>query len=396
MFVWEFMTQKPSSSSPVSLLLTNDFPPIVSGISTLLYQLYVRQKKGAVQVITVETEGSEEVDRQAPLQVVRLPLTTDENLFAKVWKTLSGMFFVVRVVQKGNIKKIHCGQILSNGLAALLCRKLFFTPYLVWVYGSETLRMGDRWYLAYLMRKILKEADEVISISDFTTQEYLDFGVDAAKIVKITPGVDINVFTPQKKPEHLLKKYELEGKTVMLTIARLDQRKGHDMALYALSQVAEEFPDLHYIIGGRGREEKRLREIVKEKQLEERVHFAGFIPDDELPGYYNLADFFILPNRDTEGTMLQGDYEGFGIVFVEAGACGKPVIGGLSGGVADAVEDGVSGFLVNGQSEEEIKEAIVKLVQDASLREQMGKAGRKRAETLFDWDGLSRKLGEVL
>ncbi|HIE03839.1 MAG TPA: glycosyltransferase, partial [Candidatus Latescibacteria bacterium] len=122
----------------------------------------------------------------------------------------------------------------------------------------------------------------------------------------------------------------------------------------------------------------------------------GFVPDEELPAHYNLCDVFVLPNRETEESdYLRGDYEGFGIVFLEAGACAKPVIGGRSGGVEEAVVDGVTGLLADPRSTEEVADGVIQLLEDRELARRLGQEGRRRAQE-FDWGKLSAKVREIL
>ncbi len=389
------MMKSEKTPSP-SLLVTNDFPPIVSGISTVFYQLFKLQKEERFFILAPRVEGCEEFDAQVKLPVIRVKLPVGESQISKVIKTVLNFLYIVYYVQKLKIKKIHCGQILSNGLAGFFCKRIFNIPYIVWVYGSETIRFGDKKYLAFLIKKILSSAKLIIANSNFTKQEYYRFGVGKNKIFIITPGVDTQVFRPTEKQKKLIQKYHLKGKFVLLTIARLDERKGHDAVIKALNILKKEYPKIIYLIVGKGREEEKLQRLVRTYCLENEVLFAGYVSDEDLPSYYNLGDLFILPNRKTENSALKGDYEGFGIVFIEASACGKAVIGGSFGGVSDAVKAGETGILVNGQSSDQIVSAIKTLVSDTKKRNQMGATGRLRAEREFDWKILSRKLEKIL
>ena len=281
-------------------------------------------------------------------------------------------------------------------MAGFLCKKILRIPYIVWVYGSETIRFGGSEFLSSLMRKVLASAELVVVNSSFTENEYLRFGVDKIKILKITPGVNTELYKPAGKPNYLIDKYNLYGKTVLLTVGRLDERKGHDTVIEALCQLKKECPTIVYLIVGKGREEQRLRTIVDRKGLRDNVIFAGYVTDEELPDYYNLCDIFILPNRETESSALKGDYEGFGTVFLEANACCKPVIGGLSGGVRDAIDEGVTGFLVDPRSVEGIAVVVKNLVLDTDAGKRIGNAGRLRVEQEFDWLILATRLERIL
>jgi phosphatidylinositol alpha-1,6-mannosyltransferase len=168
-------------------------------------------------------------------------------------------------------------------------------------------------------------------------------------------------------------------------------RKGHRAAVQAFAKVATEFPEAHYLIGGTGPEESRIRQQVQDLGLENRITFAGFIPGEQLPELYNLCDVALLANRQE----ADGDIEGFGIVFLEANAAGKPVIGGRSGGAIEAIEHGVTGYLINPDDPDEIAAALRKLLSDRSLRERLGAAGRERVISEFQWQTRARILDGI-
>jgi phosphatidylinositol alpha-1,6-mannosyltransferase len=323
-------------------------------------------------------------------------MPSGESKISKALKTIANFFYILFYVIRFKVKKLHCGQILSNGTAGFICKKLLNIPYVLWVYGSETIRFGNSGFLASIMKTVLSSAELIIVNSSFTGEEYVRFGADKEKMLRITPGVDTDLFRPTEKPADLIKKYNLYGKTVLLTVARLDERKGQDTIIETVYLLKKEYPNLVYLIVGKGREEQNLRKMVHDRELADSVLFAGYVPDEELPAYYNLCDIFVLPNRETENTALKGDYEGFGTVFLEANACGKPVIGGISGGVSDAIENGVTGMLVNPRSIEEVVAAVKSFISDPQRRDTLGTAGRLRAEKDFDWKIIAKKLERVL
>jgi phosphatidylinositol alpha-1,6-mannosyltransferase len=147
---------------------------------------------------------------------------------------------------------------------------------------------------------------------------------------------------------------------------------------------------VRYVIVGDGEERPRLEQLIAEHHLEDRVFFAGVVPPGELPAHYAACDIFLLPNR-ADG----GDIEGFGIVFLEAAATGKPVIGGDNGGVPEAVERDVTGLLVNGADVGEVAGAIRLLASSEQRRQQMGQAGRNRARDRFSWERAAALVSEI-
>jgi len=177
---------------------------------------------------------------------------------------------------------------------------------------------------------------------------------------------------------------------VILTVGNLVERKGHDVVLKSLPKVLKEVPNTVYLIVGDGEQKQNLKELVDELGLGEQVIFTGRVPEKELPQYYNACDVFIMPSRE-----IGSDIEGFGIVFLEAGACSKPVIGGRSGGIIDAVEDGVSGILVDPTNVDEISQTLITLLTDDELARRLGRQGRKRVEEDFDQLAMAKKLSQI-
>lgn len=348
-------------------------------------------------VLAPWTAGCDEFDKKESIFIIRKKIPVGESGKSKIIKMILNACYALYYTRRYHINKLHCGQIISVGPAGLLGKKLLGVKYSVSVYGSETVRFGKHWLTAWLMRKVIQEAEELITNSECTSREFEQWGIRREKIVKIVPGVDTTLFCPQKKPLNLVEKHGLHGKQVVLTVGRLDERKGHDMVMRAVRLLAERLPQLMYVIVGKGREEQRLKDLAKNLDIGERIIFTGFVTDETLPDYYRLCDVFALPNRETEGNeQLRGDYEGFGIVFLEAGACGKPVIAGKSGGSCEAVVDGVTGLMVDPKSEREIALAIERILTDGAFAGQLGTNGRRRTEKESDWQYAAEIMERIL
>ncbi len=377
-----------------SLLIANDFPPVTSGIATAFHQLWRHLPPNRTKILAPILPNSESVDETYPIAIHRIPMPLGEGTVAKAMKTVQTAVWTVFNSISDSPSKVHCGQIFSSGLAGWLCKQMFQIPYVVWVYGSETARLARGGPTRELMVRILEDSDWVVTNSDMTSDEFRRFGVTDRKIRRVYPGVDPEVFRPLPKNPDWVNRLGLKNKKVLLTVARLDQRKGHDMVLRALGRLKDR--NLVYLIPGRGREEQRLRELTSELGLKDQVQFLGFIENEDLPTIYNLCDLFVMPNRVTQGTALAGDIEGFGITFVEAGACEKPVIGGRSGGAVEAVLHGQTGLLVDPDSETEVAETIETLLSDSNLAHTLGKQARLRIEREFDWQILSTLVEEIL
>ncbi|HIG45410.1 MAG TPA: glycosyltransferase family 4 protein [candidate division Zixibacteria bacterium] len=381
-----------SNSTSHSIFWANDFPPVTSGIATFFVNICRHLPADRVEVIAPRMEGTDEVDGALPYPVRRLNLPVGESVNAKLFKTVLTLWYGLLESLFRRPARHHCGQVVSSGIAGLLYKKLFGIPYVVYVYGSETVRLGTSNLFRRLMHAILNNSEKVIAISRVTADEFIAFGTDSVHIQVVYPGVDANRFRPDTPDQSVIERFGLHNKKVLLTVARLDERKGHDTVIRALGMLAEEVPELVYLIPSIGREEERLRRLVQESGLKDRVQFLGLFPDEDLPKLYNVCDIYVMPNRVTTASALAGDIEGFGIAFVEAGACGKPVIACRSGGAVEAVLDEETGLLVEPGSDEAVVTAIRRLLHDPDLAKRLGEAGRRRVETTFDWPILSAQL----
>jgi phosphatidylinositol alpha-1,6-mannosyltransferase len=213
------------------------------------------------------------------------------------------------------------------------------------------------------------------------------FGVPLRKIAVVHPGVDPSRFRPGLHGLAVRRRFAADDEILLLSVGRLQRRKGYDMAIAALHSLQPVLPRLRYVIVGDGEHRVQLEASVAERGLGDRVFFAGAVPESELPSYYAACDMFLMPNR-----VDDGDVEGFGMVFLEAAASGKPVIGGRSGGVPEALEDGATGFLVEGTEIAAVAAAIRRLASSARLRRQMGDAGRARVLQSFTWDAAAASV----
>jgi phosphatidylinositol alpha-1,6-mannosyltransferase len=248
-----------------------------------------------------------------------------------------------------------------------------------------------RWFKRRQLRS-LRTADLNIAVSRYSAEQVIRLaGAPPENVVVLPNPVDTHRFFPPSDRDGVRARLGWNRRTVLLTIARLVPRKGIDQVLRAL-HASENLPDdWLYVIAGRGPMEPELRDLAERLGLAGRVRFFGFVPEDDLVDLYGAADVFIQPNR-----CINGDTEGFGIVFLEANACGTPVIGGVAGGTADAIEDGVSGFRVDGESIDSVRLAVERLMTDHTLRKRMGEAGLRRARRDFTLEACARRFEELL
>jgi phosphatidylinositol alpha-1,6-mannosyltransferase len=253
---------------------------------------------------------------------------------------------------------------LTVALVAALRRKSF----IVSAYGSELLLARNNRLTNLLATNVLKRAELVLSISHYTKQLLIQSGVPASKIAVIPLGVN-----PQDWQADIIRvneiksSYFLHDAAVILTLARLTPRKGHDVVIQALPQIKQTIPNVRYVIAGRGDDEARLRAMVEQLGLQSEVIFAGYVDESEKAAYYHACDVYTMLSR-REGELV----EGFGLTLLEAGACRKPVVAGRHGGVSDAVIEGETGLLVDPLDVDAVAEAIICLLKNREMAIQMG------------------------
>ncbi|WP_417451199.1 glycosyltransferase family 4 protein [Kordiimonas sp.] len=234
----------------------------------------------------------------------------------------------------------------------------------------------------------LQAADAVIAVSSFTTQLIAEkYGVPPARIKCLGNGVDVERFR-DRPSENVRVPLGLTAGPLVLAVGRLVERKGFDRLLEAWPKVLASVPQAQLAIVGKGPLENSLKEAAEADEMGGSVHMLGHVTDGVLPSLYASADLFTMPNR----TMPDGDTEGFGLVFLEAAAAGTPSVGGRAGGAVDAIIDGETGLLVNGDDPNAIAFALTELLTDEVRRLQLGDAARQHAMT----QGWQDKAAELL
>ena len=332
-------------------------------------------------------------------------------------------------LDKGGMGGYHIlvGHILPLGTAALVIKKIKGVPYSVVLHGMDlslALKAGRKKWLA---KKILKHASRIICAASFTANMARGAigGKGAEKVSVVNPGVDFHITHNMEHITKIKEEYNLKNKIILFSIGRLVKRKGFDRVIEATPAILKEAPNLVYVIAGTGPDEEYLKKLVKGVQhpigcwtplagnqsaaVETRqclvstnvdaplikgdrgIIFLGKISDEEKWAWLDLCDIFTMPSR-----QIGDDFEGFGIVYLEASLAGKPIVAGRSGGVKDAVLDGETGLLVNPESADEIAAAIIKLAKDEKLRKKLGEAGRRRVEEKFGWGKQVGKICSII
>ncbi|MGD8279156.1 MAG: glycosyltransferase family 4 protein, partial [Gemmatimonadota bacterium] len=250
--------------------------------------------------------------------------------------------------------------------------------------------------LLFMIRRLLARSGRIICVSRFTADAArARFGLPAEKVTVIHPGVDPAIYHPAPPAPGFRARYGLGHGPVILTMARVIARKGHDVVVRALPAVLARHPEAVYVVCGKPFEPfaSRLKALVSGMGLEGHVRFTGHVPAADVADMYRACDVCVMPSRIL---ARKGDTEGFGITFIEAGACAKPVIGGREAGVVDAIVDGDTGLLVDPSDPAAVAGALNRILDDPALAESMGEAGRRRVEEAFTWDRIARRYLALL
>lgn len=376
------------------LFFCQDFPPWGGGLSQSAYD-YARglhSLGNEVVVVTPrQTPEDDQFDRGLPFTVVRLRNIKDHLL---------KMYYV-----RWSVGRIHRRFLFDVAVAhtwypfGIACADSHREkPFVVMAFGNDFLSPRfQKPFWKPIMFRAFNTATRVCFITEFTQKRFssLGFPIAPGKKTVCYPGIDPMAFRPASKPERLVKKHRLDGAFVLLTLGRLVERKGQDQVLEALRLLKETSPNVvyRYLICGEGPDEGRLRALVRKYSLEKEVIFTGYVSEQEKADYYNVSDIYLMLSRERPD---QGDVEGFGLTFLEAGACEKPVIGGRSGGVPEAVVDQETGFLVDPLSPKELAERIDTLARNPELGKAMGRRGRDRVLLEFNTERAGQRLNRCL
>jgi phosphatidylinositol alpha-1,6-mannosyltransferase len=367
------------------VLLTNDFPPKVGGIQSYLWELWRRLPPERVTVVAPQQPGARAFDDDQPFRVRRLsqpiavPTAAVCNETRRVAKEVDARFVIIDPV-------------LPLGLAG---RKIGL-PYGIVLHGAEAAAPARLPGTRPLMRRVLGGASVVIAAGAYAADHARRLcGRREVPICEVPPGVDTARFHPldpdEVPPARASFGLAPDGRLV-LGVSRLVPRKGFDALIVAVKRLSAARPDLALAIAGDGRDRRRLERLAA--QAEAPVRFLGEVPDDRLAALYACADVFAVPCRSRWGGLEE---EGFGIVFVEAAAAAVPQVAGASGGAAEAVADGETGYVVKRPHDPgEVAAALARLLDDAGLRRAMGEAARRRAEERFNYDRLAEVLDGAL
>lgn len=376
--------------SKTVLFITNDFGPRAGGIESFVTGLIERREFGTTVVYTSHQDGSSEYDaawkRDFGVTVIRdrakILLPTP-----RVARNLS------HLIKREKIVVAAFGAAAPLGLLSASVKRAGVVKTVALTHGHEVW-WAKLFPFNLLMKRIGSTVDSLTYLGEFTRNAISKAvsSSSAAAMVKVAPGIDIAHFTPQRS-DGLRSELGIHNKKVIVSVGRLVHRKGQDHLIESMPQILKSVPDAHLLLVGQGPHKKLLKSLVKKSNLENNVTFIGRIQFADLPRYICAGEIFAMPSRSR---LFGLEVEGLGIVYLEASACGLPVIAGSSGGAPDAVIPNVTGILVDGTKNLQIASAAIKLLKDPGLAKNMGTAGREWIIKEWRWQIWSEKFNDLL
>ena len=372
------------------LCITNDFGPRAGGIETFVIGLIERLPHGTVIVYTSAQENSAPYDLKW-LQNFGVEVVRDKS---KILLPTPGVAYCVNaLVRERKITTVFFGAAAPLGLLSKGLRRAGVKEIVALTHGHEV------WWskvfpFTLAMKSISRQVNNLTYLGEFTRNAISKSvtKVAAQSMVKIAPGIDTDHFSPQDA-RALRNELGLTDKKVIVSVGRLVHRKGQDVLIEAMPAIIEKVPDAHILMIGEGPYRGYLETRAKSLGIEDKITFIGRIQYADLPRYICAGDLFVMPSR----SRLAGlEVEGLGIVYLEASACGLPVIAGDSGGAPDAVLEGETGLVVDGTQKIEVAAAVVELLLDPDRSRAMGIRGRQWIIQEWRWEIWSNRFAELL
>ena len=392
------------------LLVSSNFPPVIGGSSVVYDQLCRHAPDGIMALgasrtheTGLEWPNTGELDRSRDYLITRIPFLrlpayrrrgtpvagflrsacTDAFIMLRVLVTLAILCVRHRV------RVVCIGELVYNGwlvfpLRYILCRKV-----IIYTHGEE-IWQADSSMITRLRGTFLRHSHTIISVSQFCKAAIVSkYGIPSERVVVLHNGVNLDEFHTGPRERRIIPE-RIRGKSIILSVARLVERKGHEYLLRAMPQILARVPEAHCLIVGEGPLAHHLQEVARDVGVAEHVSFLGSLPQDMIAPLYRAADVFVLPCN----TLANGDTEGFGLVFLEANACGLPVVAGAAGGTIEAVIDGETGLLVTGTDPDEIANATCRILGDPELAARLAAGGWRRSQK-WGWRQVTQEFLNV-
>ncbi|MGA7180312.1 MAG: glycosyltransferase family 4 protein [Thiobacillaceae bacterium] len=376
---------------PRYLVLTELFLPTKGGTAVWFDEVYRRLGDKTTHIVTADVPGAAEHDCNHPNTVHRLALHRVSWIHPESLLMYCRLFmhsFYLAATRR--FAAIHAGRALPEGLVAWAVGYLTFHKVVIYAHGEELTTWG-RGLKYKAMCFALRHANKVIANSEFTRDELIKMGVNVQLITLIYPGVDVGRFRSGLPCDDLKLSIGLKpNQKLILSVGRLSRRKGFDMVIRSLPVLLSKGLDVRFALIGIGEDMGYLKKLAQKLAVTDRVDFLGHVRMEDLPRWYNVCDVFAMPNRE-----IDGDTEGFGLVFLEAAACGKPAIAGRAGGTGAAVLEGETGFRVDGTDERELIDRLEEFLTNPELLQRLGNNAHRRAVTEFTWESVAQRTNSL-
>ena len=372
------------------IVVTNDFGPRAGGIETFVIGLIQRLPHGVTTVYTSAQEDTRDYDatwlRDYGVRVVR-----DRAKILLPTPRITRR--VKELIKAEKIEIVAFGAAAPLALMSAALRRAGAARIVALTHGHEVW-WSSVFPFSLAMRRIGSTTDALTYLGEFTRRAISQsLSTSAiASMVKIAPGIDSEHFSPVDSGR-LKESLALRDKRVIVSVGRLVHRKGQDQLIEAMSAIIEEVPQAHLLLIGEGPYRKKLEKLVRDYGLVDQVSFIGRIQYEELPRYICIGEVFAMPSR----SRFRGlEVEGLGIVYLEASACGLPVIAGSSGGAPDAVVEGVTGVVVNGLDSAAIAVAAIEMLKNPEKSAAMGRSGREWIVKNWSWQFWADEFQSLL
>ena len=376
-------------SNPV-LFVTNDFGPRAGGIETFVIGLIERRAFGSTIVYTSAQDDSEEYDQRWKRDFGVTVIRDRSKILLPTPRVARNL---KRVIKQEGIRVAAFGAAAPLGLLSASMKSAGVRKTVALTHGHEV------WWakifpFTFAIRRMGATIDSLTYLGEFTQKAISrSLSKQAVKqMVKIAPGIDVEHFSPQDSSE-LREELGLDEKKVIVSVGRLVHRKGQDHLIESMPEILAKVPNAHLLIVGRGPYLEHLAKLVVVNKIENHVSFIGRVQYAELPRFICAGDVFAMPSRSRFAGL---EVEGLGIVYLEASACGLPVVAGNSGGAPDAVVEGVTGLVVDGTNNTQIADAIITLLTNPQKCKEMGNAGQAWIKENWRWEIWSKRFNELL
>ena len=373
-----------------TLCITNDFGPRAGGIETFVIGLIERMPRNSVIVYTSAQGDTAEYDRRW-LENHGVEVIRDKRKILLPTPRVARA--VTQVLKSRSVTRVFFGAAAPLGLLSHRLRKAGAIRIVALTHGHEVW-WAKLWPFTWAIRRIGSGVDVLTYLGNFTEQAISRSLSKSARasMVRIAPGIDTSHFAPVVDSHLLKQELDLEGKRVIVSVGRLVHRKGQDTLVEALPKIVERHPNAHLLFVGVGPHLEYIHKRAIQLDVLSHISFVGRVQYADLPRFICVGEIFAMPSR----SRLAGlEVEGLGIVYLEASACGLPVVGGISGGAPDALLEGETGFAVDGLNPAAVAEKILYLLDNPEVASKMGARGRQWIADEWEWKHWSNRFNQL-